>query len=165
MNDERARAYAVLGVEWRVSREELRRHYRELVRRWHPDRFATDPRSLAEAEARMREINRAYQVLTAEPPIVEAPAAAPTPPRPTPSRPGARLTREQIDRMVEAMGTQGPVDQLLEGLGRIGWVYYVVWAVMAAVAAVPLIARYPVLLAGAALAYFWFVLVHRRANE
>src|SRR5262245_14237042 len=108
MSDERARAYAVLGVDRGISREELRHHYRRLVRRWHPDRFATDPQSLAEAEARMREINRAYQVLIAAPPIAAAPSAAA--PRDTPPRPGARLTREQIDRMVEAFGTRSPVD-------------------------------------------------------
>ena len=161
MSDERARAYAVLGVERGISREALRRHYRTLVRRWHPDRFATDPQSLAEAEARMREINRAFQVLNSEPPVAEAPAAAAPPPPPRPPRPGTRLTREQIDRMVDAVGSQSPLDQLLEGLGRVGSVYYVVWGVMVGVASVPLIARYPAVLVIAAVALVGLFLVSR----
>jgi DnaJ-like protein len=116
MTDERRKAYAVLGVEPGLTPIELRRRYRTLVRRWHPDRFATDPRSQAEAEARMREINHAYQVLTEEPSAAEASPASAPPPSYRPPEPGARLSQEQIDRMVEAIGKEGPLDGFLKGI-------------------------------------------------
>jgi preprotein translocase subunit Sec63 len=39
----------------------VKRHYKRLVRRWHPDRFASDPQGIAEATQRMHLINHAYE--------------------------------------------------------------------------------------------------------
>lgn len=56
--------YEVLGVAPDVSEEDLRRAYLRLARRYHPDRqLDGDPRAAADAEARMRRINGAWQVL------------------------------------------------------------------------------------------------------
>ncbi len=58
--------FALLGLERRydVDREELDRHYRDLSRKYHPDRFATAPaaertRSLLASTA----LNDAYRIL------------------------------------------------------------------------------------------------------
>jgi len=58
MND----PYAVLGVSASASDEEIKRAYRELVKKYHPDGYADNP--LADlAEAKMKEINEAYDAI------------------------------------------------------------------------------------------------------
>ena len=56
--------YEVLGVPEAATRQEIRRAYRELARRHHPDRYAgTDPAGLERARRRMATLNRAWEVL------------------------------------------------------------------------------------------------------
>jgi hypothetical protein len=118
------RAYATLGLPPDAALEEVRRQYKALVRRWHPDRFTSDPRNQAHAAEQMRAINAAYhaiQSLRAPEVPVEAPPPAPepsrpTPPRPAPPAPGARLSREQIDDLVRAIGTEGPLDVMFASM-------------------------------------------------
>jgi len=56
-------AYAVLGLSPPVTEARLKRRYKALVRRWHPDRFQADPVGQAEATQRLRNINLAYDVV------------------------------------------------------------------------------------------------------
>lgn len=57
--------YEVLGVSEAATRQEIRRAYRELARRHHPDRYAgTDPAGLERARRRMATLNRAWEVLS-----------------------------------------------------------------------------------------------------
>lgn len=59
MND----PYSVLGVSSNASDEEIKRAYRELARKYHPDNYQDNP--LADlAEEKMKEINQAYESLT-----------------------------------------------------------------------------------------------------
>ena len=51
--------YAVLGVDRRASDEEVKDAYRELARKYHPDRYADNPLSDL-AQEKMQEINEAY---------------------------------------------------------------------------------------------------------
>lgn len=51
-------AHAVLGLPHGATKEQVKARYRELVRRWHPDKNK-DPG----APAKMQEINRAYEML------------------------------------------------------------------------------------------------------
>jgi molecular chaperone DnaJ len=51
--------YDVLGVTRTASDEEIKKAYRSLVFRYHPDRNPDD----AQAEAKIREINAAYEVI------------------------------------------------------------------------------------------------------
>ncbi|NLG24201.1 MAG: J domain-containing protein [Clostridiales bacterium] len=51
--------FAVLGVDKGAPEADVKRAYRALARRWHPDRFAEGPERLW-AEQRMIEINIAY---------------------------------------------------------------------------------------------------------
>lgn len=53
-------AYEKLGVRAHASEAEVRKAYRALARRWHPDRFAAGPERLW-AEQKMTEINQAYK--------------------------------------------------------------------------------------------------------
>ena len=74
--------YAALGVNRDASQEEIKRAFRKLARKYHPDVAAG-----AEAEARFKEINAAYDVLK-DP---EKRAAYDTPePQPDPRPGGAR---------------------------------------------------------------------------
>jgi hypothetical protein len=109
--DELARAYAALGVTPGASLEDVRKRYKALVRQWHPDRFTRDPQGQAEAALRMRTINDAFRAVVAAR-VVPGAAAAGAPPPPA-SFSGRRLTREEIERMVEAMRNDGPLDWLL----------------------------------------------------
>lgn len=52
--------YAILGVGHDASQDELKRAYRNLARRYHPDANKDDPA----AEEKIKEINEAYEVLS-----------------------------------------------------------------------------------------------------
>ena len=55
MND----PYSILGVSSRASDEEVKKAYRELVRKYHPDNYHDNPLSDL-AQEKMKEINEAY---------------------------------------------------------------------------------------------------------
>ena len=52
--------YEVLGVDRKASADEIKKSYRELARKWHPDRNPDDEA----AEERFKEIQGAYDVLS-----------------------------------------------------------------------------------------------------
>ena len=55
--------YSVLGVKPDASDDEIKRAYRELARKYHPDNYQNNP--LADlAEEKMKEINEAYEAIT-----------------------------------------------------------------------------------------------------
>ena len=57
--------YKVLGVTPQTSDDDVKRAYRELARKYHPDNYINNP--LADlAEARMKEINEAYDQIMNE---------------------------------------------------------------------------------------------------
>ena len=59
MND----PYKVLGVSHNASQEEIKKAYRELARKYHPDNYHDNP--LADlAQEKMKEINEAYDAIT-----------------------------------------------------------------------------------------------------
>ena len=110
------RAYATLGLRRGCSRAELKRTYRDLVRRWHPDRHAGDPAGQAEATMKLRAINDAFRAVAgamagAAGGTPAGPPAAPAAERYEPARP---LSRREIDALVEALKTPGPVDLALD---------------------------------------------------
>jgi DnaJ-domain-containing protein 1 len=61
-------AYArVLGLSGRVTFDDIKRHYRERVREYHPDKVAALGPKLRElAEDEMKKINAAYEFFTAK---------------------------------------------------------------------------------------------------
>lgn len=52
--------YSVLGVDRRADDEAIKRAYRSLARKWHPDK---NPENKEEAEQKFREVSSAYEVL------------------------------------------------------------------------------------------------------
>ena len=55
--------YSVLGVSQSASDDEVKKAYRELARKYHPDNYQNNP--LADlAEEKMKEINEAYDSIT-----------------------------------------------------------------------------------------------------
>ena len=54
-----ASAYEILGVARSASESEIKRAYRDMARRWHPDRFPEGPERMW-AEQKMTSINIAY---------------------------------------------------------------------------------------------------------
>jgi molecular chaperone DnaJ len=52
--------YEVLGVSRKASQDEIKKAYRDLARKWHPDRNPDD----SEAEERFKEIQQAYDALS-----------------------------------------------------------------------------------------------------
>jgi curved DNA-binding protein len=55
--------YEVLGVDREASQEEVKKAFRRLALRYHPDR---NPKNQKQSEERFKEINEAYQVLIDE---------------------------------------------------------------------------------------------------
>lgn len=58
--------YEVLGLKQGASQEEIKKAYRELVKKYHPDRH-TNNELKDLAQEKMREINEAYDTLTKNP--------------------------------------------------------------------------------------------------
>lgn len=56
--------YEILGVKREASKEDIKKAYRKLARKWHPD--VHGEKSKDEAETRIKEINEAYEVLSDE---------------------------------------------------------------------------------------------------
>lgn len=59
--------YDILGVSKDASQDEIKKVYKELALKWHPDRFAgKSEKEKAEAEEKFKEISEAYNVLSDE---------------------------------------------------------------------------------------------------
>ena len=54
--------YEVLGVSESASEEEIKRAYKELVKKYHPDKYQNNPLSDL-AEEKLQEINEAYDTI------------------------------------------------------------------------------------------------------
>lgn len=65
--------YGVLNIPKDSSPEDIRKAYKALVRRWHPDK--NPPSSKKEAEAKFKAITQAYEVPSPFPAAAVAPTS------------------------------------------------------------------------------------------
>ncbi|MCY7284043.1 MAG: J domain-containing protein [Cyanobacteria bacterium CAN_BIN43] len=79
MNPDISHHYKILELEQGASQPEIKRAYRDLAMVWHPDRFS-NPRMQQKAEARLKQINAAYEFLKSYQPQTEKPTAEPVEP-------------------------------------------------------------------------------------
>ena len=70
----------ILGLSSGASQEEIRQAYHDLVKVWHPDRFAHDPRLQKQAEEKLKLINEAHDLLTGARVQAGRPSARPVQP-------------------------------------------------------------------------------------
>jgi hypothetical protein len=61
MLDDLRECYRVLELAPGATLEDVKRSYRELVKVWHPDRFASDSKLQQKAGEKIKEINLAYE--------------------------------------------------------------------------------------------------------
>jgi DnaJ-domain-containing protein 1 len=83
------RYYAVLGVRYRATIEQLKQARNQLARDWHPDRFTTAA-AKATTESKMKAINLAYDFLKTYEPFVTPYEAATRESTPDPSVGGCK---------------------------------------------------------------------------
>jgi hypothetical protein len=97
--------FAILGIAPGAADRELSAAYRELAKRWHPDRGGGE-----EAARRMAEINAAYDLLRAgeQHAATSRPAAAPAA-EPRGEWPAGPLRRALGPELVEALGAEETV--------------------------------------------------------
>jgi Tfp pilus assembly protein PilF len=61
----KVRCLTALDLNASATKADIKHAYRNLVKVWHPDRFAHDPKLQVFAQNKLKEINEAYQYLTA----------------------------------------------------------------------------------------------------
>ena len=57
--------YEILGLTVVASAEEVKQAYRDLIKIWHPDRFAHDPKLQIKTQEQLKKINDAYEQIIA----------------------------------------------------------------------------------------------------
>jgi len=82
---DRCASLQALGLGTHATSDEIESTYRTLVKVWHPDRFAHDPKLREDAEEKLKEINSAHDYLLANPKrqTQRPPERPPAPERPS----------------------------------------------------------------------------------
>lgn len=71
-------AYSILGLAPGATPDEVKTAYRDLVKVWHPDRFADNERLREKAQRQLQLYNEAYEQLRDLPSTIAAAAVAPS---------------------------------------------------------------------------------------
>lgn len=59
-------AYQILEISRSAPQKDIKKAYRKLIAKWHPDKFPNDPEKKKEGGLRLEKINRAYYCLETE---------------------------------------------------------------------------------------------------
>ena len=156
-------ACAVLGLSLPVSEDELKRRYKALVKRWHPDRFQADPTGQVEATQRLCDINIAYDLVTRslETAVPPRPTSQPAPREAPPSGPTAPTQswpRERVDSIVDSINESNRMPLLPDWAwhqiisGTIVMLWLIPWARRGGLGAILMSAAFMLL----PLAFIWF---------
>ena len=81
----------LLGLQPGASQEQIKQAYHDLVKVWHPDRFAHDPRLQKQAEEKLKLINEAHDLLTGS--RIQTGRPGPRPAQPTRPSTSSRQSR------------------------------------------------------------------------
>src|SRR5215475_6852 len=65
MQAQTAEAYRTLDLQPGADLRSVRQAYRLLVKVWHPDRFANDPKLQAFSDEKLKDINASYEAIVA----------------------------------------------------------------------------------------------------
>jgi curved DNA-binding protein CbpA len=57
------RFFEILELDPGASLDEVKQAYKDIVSVWHPDRFSSNPRLRQKAEEKLKEANRAYEMV------------------------------------------------------------------------------------------------------
>lgn len=93
-------AYAELELSIGASEQEVREARKLLAKVWHPDRHANDPDLQKKAEAKIADVNHAFELIRAAnfPSSIEEPKPKPDPkPKPKPAPPPPPVAAPQIE--------------------------------------------------------------------
>jgi TPR repeat protein len=88
------RCFRVLGVQPGAHGKVVKKAYRDLVKKWHPDQFGDDPTRRNEAEEKLREINIAFERIRNTPAEELSRAFSP---KPAPRQPEPKQRRPAPD--------------------------------------------------------------------
>lgn len=114
-------ALDVLALRPGATPVEIKEAYRDMVKVWHPDRFGSDPRLRQKAEEKLKQINKAYQVLESGSGTGETYAAEPT--RAASSTAGsASSSRRSSSSSSSPIPQSGRARQKRIAVG-VGWLY------------------------------------------
>ena len=100
------KCYEILGVPQGASKEQVKQAYHDLVKVWHPDRFAHDVRLQQRAQEKLKEINEAFDAIT-------SPPAFKTQPRPRPAQPTAPATHDEYKAPKDKQSARMPIVSFL----------------------------------------------------
>jgi hypothetical protein len=118
-HDQLDTAYATPGLSHDASSSAVKRQYKALVRKWHPDRFTGDPQGVAEATVILKALNHAFSTI-----LESRSSRAFTPHSDSSSdalvshRFEGTLTQTQIDEMVAAIRHS---ESLLTVVSKMTW--------------------------------------------
>ena len=118
--DDVTRYYAILGVQPGAPPEQVKRAYRRLMKRWHPDLFPRHSEQRRKAEGRAKQINEAYARLRADKPRSHPRTGrAPTPP---PHRDAPREGHRDRPRTAPSPGAPAPTPRrCLPPVAHVSW--------------------------------------------
>lgn len=123
-------ALDVLALRPGATSAEIKEAYRDLVKVWHPDRFGDDQRLRQKAEAKLKEINEAYNLLQREPVSAETHSASSERPKSsaTYTTPRSQGVSHQKTTRVNARSTGVQwVYIACAAFALLGAVYFFVW--------------------------------------